>query len=186
MATSRIPNQLGRTMIAIVVLGAMHAPLAGGEEATPKFKITAKRDNDKVDVRVEPGEAIFSVHSPFGISEANVERLGPNWPARVVVRLHLKGLEHFRASNGHVVLEASASITSSGVQEIRLWKDGNEAAPLDATSPFWTKIRAIGDDGKLARKIPLERGFFQIELPTQFFAGNPRSIQFNWIDFYRN
>jgi hypothetical protein len=173
-------------MIAIVVLGAMHAPLAGGEEATPKFKITAKRDNDKVDVRVEPGEAIFSVHSPFGISEANVERLGPNWPARVVVRLHLKGLEHFRASNGHVVLEASASITSSGVQEIRLWKDGNEAAPLDATSPFWTKIRAIGDDGKLARKIPLERGFFQIELPTQFFAGNPRSIQFNWIDFYRN
>ncbi len=83
MATSRIPNQLGRTMIAIVFLGAMHAPLAGGEEATPKFKITAKRDNDKVDVLVEPGEAIFSVHSPFGISEANVERLGPNWPVRV-------------------------------------------------------------------------------------------------------
>jgi hypothetical protein len=58
----------------------------------PPFKITTKRDNDKVEVKTEKEKVIFSVHSPFGISNAAIERTGEKWPDAVVLRLHLKGV----------------------------------------------------------------------------------------------
>jgi hypothetical protein len=38
---------------------------------------------------------VFSVKSPFGIS-----RTDDKWPEALALRLRLKGLESFRASNG--------------------------------------------------------------------------------------
>ena len=48
--------------------------------------------------------------SPFGISQAVIEREGEKWPDAVALRLHLKGLESFRASNGKVTLDAAVAI----------------------------------------------------------------------------
>jgi hypothetical protein len=79
---------------------------AGDDDATSRFKITTKRDTDKVEVKVEKDTTVFSVHSPFGISQAVIERQDEKWPDAVVLRLHLKGLEKFSASNGKVRLDA--------------------------------------------------------------------------------
>ncbi|MEZ0268219.1 MAG: hypothetical protein ACAI43_26130, partial [Phycisphaerae bacterium] len=66
-------------------------------------------------------------------------------------------------------------------QRVRVWKDGKEDAPLDAKSPFWTDVRRVGrGDGK-----PADDGYFEVPLPKAFFGGNPKSIELNWIDFYR-
>jgi hypothetical protein len=151
-------------------------------DETP-FKITLKRDNDKVEVKVEQEKTVFSVHSPFGISNAVIERTGETWPDAVVLGLHLKGLENFRATNGKVTLEASVS--SQGAK-VRIWKDGKENEPLDAKSPYWMQIRKVGSDGKPARTIPLRDDFYEMQLPRAFFEANPKSITVNWIDFYRN
>jgi len=147
----------------------------------PQFKITTKRDNDKVVVQIENGKAVFSIHSPFGISQAIIERLDETWSDAVVLRLHLKGLGHFKVTNGKVTIEAAASI-----DDFRIWKDGDEASPLDSKSPYWMEIRAVGNDGKPAKFDPLEDGYFEMQLPKTFFEGNPKSITINWIDFYRN
>ena len=40
----------------------------------PQFQITTKRDNDKVEVKVEKDKTVFSVHSPFGISQTAIEQ----------------------------------------------------------------------------------------------------------------
>jgi hypothetical protein len=120
-------------------------------DETP-FKITLKRDNDKVEVKVEQEKTVFSVHSPFGISNAVIERTGETWPDA----------------------------------KVRIWKDGKEDAPLDAKSPYWMQIRMVGGDGKPAKTIPLRDDFYEMQLPTAFFEGNPKSITVNWIDFYRN
>lgn len=150
---------------------------------TPPFKITTKRDNDRVEVKAEKDKGAFSVHSPFGISHAVIERRGEKWPDAVVLRLHLKGLENFQITNVKVKLEASVSSQDG---KVRLWKDGKEDSPLDAQSPYWMEIRMVGSDGKPAKAIPLNDGYFQIPLPKAFFEGNPKSITVNWIDFYRN
>jgi hypothetical protein len=148
----------------------------------PPFRITTKRDGDKVEVTVENGKAVISVHSPFGISQATIERRGDNWPTSVTVRLHLKGLENLKITNGKETLKASVSSQDA---KVRLWKDGEEYSPLDSKHPYWMEIRMVGKDGKPVKTIPLKDGYFEMPLPKALFEDNPKSITLNWIDFYR-
>ncbi len=167
----------------VVVLGIVCRVVATDNESPP-FKITTKRDNDIVEVKVEKDQTLFSIHSPIGISQAVIERTNEKWPDEIVLRLHLKGLENFRVSNGKVTVDASVS-SHNDKQRVRLWMDGTEDSPLDAKSPFWMEISMNGDDGKPLKTIPLKNGYFQIQLPRAFFEDNPKSITINWIDFYR-
>ncbi len=169
----------------LAIVAVMAAVLSTGctdvvEE--PQFKLTTKHDNDKVEVKVESGKTVFSVHSPFGISQAIIERADENWSDIVMLRLHLKGLENFKVSNGIITLEAAVSSQDSIV---RLWKDGKEDSPLDSKSPYWMEIRMVGNDGKPTTSIPVTDGYFEIQLPKALFEDNPKSITVNWIDFYR-
>ena len=161
-------------------VGMMSAATA---DDTPPYKITLKRDNDTVEVRADKEKTVFIVKSPFGISQAAIERTQEKWPESVVLRLNLKGLENFKASNGKATLEASVSSQDG---KVRIWKDGKEDMPLDAKSPYWMEVRMVGGDGKAAKAIPLKDGFFEMALPKAFFEGNPKSITVNCIDFYRN
>jgi hypothetical protein len=102
----------------------------------------------------------------------------------VVLRLHLKGLSSFQASNGKVTVDAAVLI-DEGKMKVRLWKDGKEDAPLDEKSLRWTDIRILTSEGKPAKELPLKDGYFEMTLPKAFFEGNPKSITLNWTDFYR-
>ena len=57
-----------------------------------------------MEVQTDKEKTVFIVKSPFGISQAVIERTDENWPDAVVLRLHLQGLESFKASNGKVTL----------------------------------------------------------------------------------
>ncbi len=170
------------TALALLV-GACR--LAVAAEQPTKFKVTTKRADDSVEVRGEKDRTVFSVKSPFGISQAVIERTDGKWPEAVVLRLHLKGLERFRASNGQVTLEAAVAV-QDGKAKVRRWKDGKEDAPLDEKSPYWMAARILTGDGKQARELPLKDGYFELVLPRAFFESNPKAITLNWIDFYRN
>ncbi len=181
--TARRDGPMKAAFVALVLLvSAGGLALACGQPA--KFKITTKRKDDAVEVRAEKGKTVFSVKSPFGISQAVIERVDDQWPEAVVVRLHLKGLSNFRATNGKVTLDAAVSV-DEGKAKVRIWKDGKEDAPLDEKSPFWMDIRILTGDGKPSRELPLKDGYFEMRLPRPFFEGNPKSITLNWIDFYR-
>jgi hypothetical protein len=169
------------TGVLLVAAGS----LAADDEQHTRFKVTTKREDDSVKIRTDRDKTVFDVKSPFGISQAVIERQGETWPKAVVLRLHLKGLSSFRASNGKVRLDAAVSM-EEGKQKLRLWKDGQEDAPLDQKSPLSTDIRIVGGDGKPARELPLKDGHFEVALPRAFFDGSPKAITLNWIDFYRN
>lgn len=146
--------------------------------------ITTKRTDDKIEVRIEDGKTIISIRSPFGISQAVIERTQDKWPNPVVMRLQLKGLENLRISNGKVTLEAAvASHTEKPL--VRLWKDKKEDDLLDSKSHYWMEIRSIGSDGKPTNEIPLQDGYFEMQLPKAFLEDNSKSIVIHWIDFYR-
>lgn len=169
----------------LAIVAVMAAVLSTGctdSIEQPQFKITTKRDNDKVEIKVESDKAVFSVHSPFGISQTVIERADENWSGIVMLRLHLKELEDFKVTNGDITIEAAVSSQDG---KVRLWKDGKEDSPLDAKSPYWTEIRMFSDDGKPTTSIPVTDGYFEIQLPKALFEDNPKSITVNWIDFYR-
>jgi hypothetical protein len=169
-------------LISGLLVLAVAVMTASADDTSP-FKITTKRDTDRVEVKAEKENVVFSVHSPFGISHAAIERTVDKWPDAVVLHLHLKGLENFSVTNGKVKLEASVSSQDG---KVRLWKDGKEDTPLDAQSPYWMVIRMVGSDGKPTKTIPLKDGYFEMQLPKAVFEGNPKSITVNWIDFYKN
>ncbi len=146
------------------------------------FKITTKRDSDSVEIRTENGKTVISVRSPFGISQAAIERTDKQWSTNVMLRLHLKGLENFKLTVGKVTLEAAVS-TQDG--NIRQWKDGKEDSPLDSKHAYWLEIRMVGKDAKPVTTIPLKDAYFEMQLPKALFEENPKSITVSWIDFYR-
>lgn len=163
--------------ILVVAMTTAHA------DENPPFKIATKRDSDRVVAKTDRDKVLFSVHSPFGISHAVIERAGERWPDAVVLDLHLKGLEKFSASNGKVTIEASVSNLDGSV---RLWMEAKEETPLDKKSPYWFEIQAVDSDGKPTKTFPLKDGCFRLKLPNAFVDGSPKTITLKWIDFYRN
>jgi hypothetical protein len=172
------------TVLLAVSVTALAAD-GDAKDQPPRFKITTKRKDDSVEVKAEKEKAVFAVKSPFGIGRAVIERREDTWPKDVVLRLHLKGLSSFRASNGKVTVDAAVSI-QEGKKQVRLWQDGKADSPLDQKGPFWVDVRLVGGDGKPARELPLKGGYFEVALPRALFEGNPQSVTLTWIDFYRN
>lgn len=171
---------------AWVCIGNVPGSFKGDDAKNPAegFKIMSRKKDDAIDVQGDKDKTIFIVKSPSGISNVVIERRTEGWPKAVVFRLHLKGLESFKASNGKITLNAAASI-QDGQPKLRQWKGDKEDAPLDPKSPLWIGLRILGGDGKNAKKLPLKDGHFEFTLPNAFFEGNPKSITLNWIDFYR-
>jgi hypothetical protein len=130
MKSLRIPLTVLLAVSGIALAGDGDAP----KDQPAKFKITTRRKDDSVEVWADKGKAVLSVKSPFGIGQAVIERQEATWPKDVVVRLHLKGLESFRASNGKVTLGAAVSI-QDGKAKVRLWQDGKEDAPPGREKP---------------------------------------------------
>jgi hypothetical protein len=171
-------------VLFIVVLVCMRAGADGSGSSSKepaKFKTSTRKNDDSIDVQMEKDKAIVDVKSASGISSGTIERQDEKWPEKVVLRLNLKGLESFKASNGKVTLEAAVS----NQLKVRQWKDGKEGDELDAKSAHWMDVSIIGADGKPAKQIPLQQGYFEITLPKAFFDGNPKTITLNWVDFAR-
>ncbi len=169
--------------VAPAILLAAMAAAANGEEKAP-LKIVCKRDNDRAEVKTAGDVTTVDVHSPFGISQATLTREGESWPRRLVLRLHLRGLENFQAGHDKATLHASVG-SRDNQPDVRLWKNGEETKGMERTDALWTEVRLVGSDGKPTGKIPLEGGYIEIPLPRALFDGNPRSLTVRWIDFYR-
>ena len=108
--------------VLLVISGTAVADEGDAPQDQPAmFKITTKRKDDSVAVRADKDKAV-------------IERQEGTWPQAVVLRLHLKGLSSFRASNGKVTLDAAVSI-QEGRQKVRACTDGQEDAPWTRKAP---------------------------------------------------
>jgi len=78
--------------VLTIFVGMMNAVTAG-DGKSPKFKITTKRDTDTVEVRAAKETSVFIVKSPFGISQAVIERTEEKWPIPWCWAGELQGIE---------------------------------------------------------------------------------------------
>ena len=152
-----------------------------GGSSQSRLTATVGRTDTRVRFLSEPQNDDRRHRSGFGIDTATIKRGSNNWPESIVVRLHLKGLESFKAMAGETAVEWSVSSTGSHAKRVSLRKGGDESA-LDETSPYYSEIRIAGGNGK----IPLQDGYFEVPLPAKLLEGNPEEITLRWIDFYRN
>ena len=147
---------------------------------------TPRRPDAQIEVTQTPTQTLLTVVSQGGIGEADVSLTPGAKPARLIFRLHLRGLEQFRLIYGDTLI--TAAVASAGQPIVRqqrslLSAPGTEES-LTAASRFWLPLRLVTDTAGEAR-IPLENGFFELEAPPDLLAGDTRAFRFEWIDFFR-
>jgi len=147
---------------------------------------TPRRPDAQIEVTQSPTQTLLMVVSQSGIGEADVSLTPGAKPARLIFRLHLRGLEQFRLIYGDTVI--TAAVASAGQPIVRQQRSLLSAPAteesLTAASRFWLPLRLVTDAAGEAR-IPLENGFFELEAPPDLLAGDTRAFRFEWIDFFR-
>ena len=154
-----------------------------GDAAAANFEITTKKAEVRV-ARAREGAAVFEVECPKGIGAADITLKSGAWPDSLLIRLHLRGLESFKVSDGTTTV--GASVSSHGDHAVRVYRgQGNAEKGIKKGSPFWTEIRAFGAGGKPVGKVPLNHGYFEVTVPKAFLNSQTKTIKLEWIDFYR-
>lgn len=130
---------------------------------------------------------VLEIWCPSGIGKAEIRPLRP-WPNRVILRLHLAGLERLQLRAGGVVIEVSARSYPPFDREVFLRvvppKGGNVCLQKQG-DPFWMPIRALDATGEEVSGLPPKGGFWEIQLPTGLFHNACEPLLIEWIDFYR-
>ena len=125
------------------------------EKATLDAKVG--REGSRVRFLTEDDTTIIDITSKFGIDKATIRRKSDEWPKAILVRLHLSGLESFKASSGDVAVEWSVSSTGKNAKRVSLRRGRDELA-LDDKSPYHTTVRIADGNGKDSTQRRLFRG----------------------------
>ena len=169
--------------VSIFIMSCASQPANAQSGSESVFTVTTKNQDDQIDIQNENSLTIVDIHSPTGIGTAKFELQSGAMPEKLILRLHLTGLEEFRLASNQATIAASGS--SSGVFNVTnqsVIAAGNEYSitPID---PLWTKVEIVS--GKANKKIPLEEGFFEITVPKEFIRSAENSFEIQWIDFFR-
>ena len=179
---------LPRTTILAIGLCAFANTASFAADAPETLKLSLHPE-DGHSLSVEGESATIDIRSPRGIGRTTVRSADGNWPKRLILRLHLKGLEHFEISNGLQALATSVSSTKGAAPRPTHVTPGAGAArpeienQVTADHPLALHIRPVPAEGEKP-KIPLI-GYFEVEAPADLLKAKPRELHIRWIDFYR-
>lgn len=151
------------------------------------IEVTLDKLDDTAAVTLTDGRAVIDVTSDSGIGGLQAKKSAGEWPAEVVVRLHLNGLESLEIGYDQFLIKSGFSSTSdpAPLPTVYAVSDTNEAQPVfGAGETFYPTIRVVPEAGSQPA-IPLQNGYFEITLPANFHTGQPDSFTMQWIDFYR-
>lgn len=175
---------------AVLALGGSHPSGAQQPNLQPSeptglqtFGLLAlpKGDGNRLACVSDPLGCRIRVESHRGIGSARLIRLGEAWPERIVLQLHLRGLERLALSNGIDTLELSIPSHSGSEPILSLRHGAEEEIGLNPDSPYWTVPEIRGDDDT----IPLQDRYIDVLIPQRLYRDSPEEIQIHWVDFYR-
>ncbi len=168
----------------LLVRSAVAEPAADAVPVEAAYRIATKRSSDQVTVQGSGEQVVFVVESRTGIGRAEITRRDASWPATVVIRLVLRGLEDFRVKAGDTELGVAVSSHGEGGR-VRAWRKSEEQAALAADDPLCPRVRLLDSRGKPTDKGPPEIAAIEVVLPAALLKNQPQSIEFSWIDFFR-
>jgi hypothetical protein len=154
----------------------------------PRFEAQAVKESDMVEVKNDAALTTFDIFSPGGIGSATIHLTSGKLPRKILLRLHLKGLEEFRFSAGGKTILLSVSSTGENRVRQNLRKENGQSEEwhiMDADSPYWMEMNIKSANSGEGGKISVEEGYFEIEVPEYFLKKEISGFSLRWIDFYR-
>jgi hypothetical protein len=155
--------------VALLSLAAC-APSARQVEG-PTFRDTPLKGDPQIVFTTSNDLLLIDITSPTGIGGATIDKTSGQWPPKIVMRLHLKGLEDFKFKYGAKTVEISVSSQNTRLVREELVQDG-QVGPLSAGDAYWMNVTANPD-------------YFDIEAPADFLTSGENTFTIEWIDFYR-
>jgi hypothetical protein len=113
----------------------------------------------------------IDITSPTGIGSTAIEKTDGKWPSKIVMRMHVKGLESFKFHYADTSIEVSAS--SHGASTV---SETYEQAGLRGTLKF-------GDPSWI--KVTWGEGYFDVKASAAFLKSGADKFTIEWIDYYR-
>lgn len=171
-------------LFSLLLISCASRPANAQSGDEPVYTVTAqKNQDDQINIYYENGTTVIDIHSPRGIGSAQLKLESGPMPERMVLRLHLKGLEELRLVSNQTIIVASASSSEAfkvANQNVITSVNEYSITPID---PLWVEIEVVSD--QTIKKIPLEEGYFEITVPKEFIQASGNSFEIQWIDFYR-
>jgi hypothetical protein len=155
----------------------------GSAQEVPVFQVKAEGEGANATISIQDKTAVLDIHSRSGIGRVTIEHKSGRRPEKIVVRLHLKGLEEFRLSYERTVITARVSSSDSRNITQSVGPPGGDERPITPDSPHWMEIKIVSDQSP--PRIPLSQGSFEVTLPKDVLGQGRRSFSIRWIDFYR-
>lgn len=154
---------------AIMGLAACAAPARQLDRAA--FQYTPLKGDPQVVFTTSNELELIDVTSPTGIGSVAIEKTSGEWPPKVIIRLHVKGLENFKFTYDAKTVEAAVS--SQNAQLVReMLTQAGKMSILSAGDPYWMNVTRGS-------------GYFDIEVPADFLASGENKFTIEWIDYYR-
>ena len=179
-------NTFCRVLLGFFLHAGMRSAIVWSADipASPRLRWTLRREEDRIVMQGDASATRLSIHSPSGIGRATIERIGSDWPAQVLLRLQLKGLELLRLTAGETVVGASIGFSEGRLTQ-RGWRGESDEQELPKDDPLRLHVHPLDAHNRPAVQLPLEEGVFEVEVPQAMLRGNPVSFTVEWIDFYR-
>jgi hypothetical protein len=149
----------------------------------PVFRATLKNEADQVAFENQDGTTFVDIQSPSGIGSARLDLQSGTMPEKIIVNLHLAGLEEFRLSSEKITIAASFSSEGVITGNSQRIVSSDKETPITPNHPYWLNIRRVTD--QLTPKIPPGGEYFEVEVPKQLLDELGNSFEILWIDFYR-
>jgi hypothetical protein len=141
-------------------------------ENAPKFNFEYRKKGphgspNSIEAVVQDPAVVFEVKSASGIGSGKIKLVEGNWPKKVLVRLHLRGLEGFSVSNG------KKTIPRSDLNIRMLDPKGN---PVEGKY----LLKSLGQN-----KSKRIEGYYEATIPQSLLTEDTKEIEIHWVDFYR-
>ena len=146
--------------------------LTGANKSGARFKLEYKKKGPhdglrQIKVAHQDDTTIFHVTDKFGIGAGVIKLAAGKWPQKILVRLHLTGLEGFGLTIGKKVLSRS---------DLKVRMLDAKGKPL----PGRYLLKSTGPNS--SQRIA---GYYEVEVPAKLLKADVKEIKLNWVDFYR-
>jgi len=139
----------------------------GPHEGLRQIKATLGKDS-----------VVFDVTDQFGIGGGAISLIEGQWPPKVLLRIHLAGLEGFGVTVGDQTFSGSYHGENSHSR-----KDHLQTRMLDAEgNPLKGRYLVESTGPNSSKRIA---GYYEAEVPQSVLKTGTRKIDLRWVDFYR-
>ncbi len=137
----------------------------------PTYQAVPLKGDPRITFSTTDDMLLIDITSPTGIGSATIEKAADQWPGKIVMRLHVKGLESFKFRYAETSIEVSVSSRGDNVVRETYQQAGQQSA-VTAGDPYWIAVTPGKD-------------YFDLEAPADFLKSGEDAFTVEWIDFYR-